>query len=216
MGSGPEFLLETAEFTKTLNEIGKVVSDDFSEDEVQMVFLNEGYFQQLGYEVGTTLRSECEVPSGYVDYITSGYGGTYRDTNTVVYEFKSPQRSLNRHISQLKKYMNDTGAKFGVLTNGLRYQLFEDKPSTPKKIRDFSLESATDTEASGIILFLGYWSIKEQNIRPVAEKAASEVVTLIPEEVHLKFSEEGIELFADHLARYLKQEFQNEKEIELE
>lgn len=111
----PEFLLETDDFTETLNTIGEIVSEDFSEDEVQMVFLNEGYFQLLGYErVGTDLRSEYAVPSGLVDYITTGRGDTIRDTKTVVYEFKRPDKRLTPHEEQLAGYMEDTGAKFGV------------------------------------------------------------------------------------------------------
>ncbi|MFA9501323.1 type I restriction enzyme HsdR N-terminal domain-containing protein [Natrinema thermotolerans] len=211
METDPEFLLETSEFTDVLNDIGAIVSRDFSEDEVQMVFLNEGYFQLLGYErVGTDLRSEYAVPSGYVDYITSGKGNTIRDTKTVVYEFKGPERTLENHLDQLNGYIDDTGAKFGVLTNGLQLQLYQNDPTGPKKILDFELEAATETEASAIVLFLGYWSIQEQNIKPVAEKTAKEVVDSIPEDLHIDFSEAGVELFAEHLARYLKREFEKE------
>lgn len=211
METEPEFLLETTEFTDVLHEIGEIVSRDFSEDEVQMVFLNEGYFQLLGYErVGTDLRSEYAVPSGFVDYVTSGKGNAIRDTKTVVYEFKGPERTLENHVDQLNGYIDDTGATFGVLTNGLRFQLYQNDPTGPKKILDFELDAATETEASTIVLFLGYWSIREQNIKPVAEKTAKEVVDSIPEDLHIDFSEAGVELFAEHLARYLKREFRNE------
>lgn len=210
----PEFLLETDKFTETLKSIGEIITEDFSEDEVQMVFLNEGYFQLLGYErVGTDLRSEYSVPSGFVDYVTAGRGDTIRDTKTVVYEFKQPEERLNSHEKQLADYMEDTGAKFGVLTNGLKFWLYQQTPTNPEKLLDFELESAEDMHASGIILSLGYWSIEEQNLKPVAEKTAKEVVDRIPENLHLQFSEAGVELFAEHLARYLQQEFQERAEF---
>ncbi|MCD2201592.1 hypothetical protein LPA44_17150 [Halobacterium sp. KA-4] len=207
----PEFLLETAEFADVLNDIGEQVSSEFSEDEVQMVFLNEGFFRLLGYErIGTDLRSEFSVPSGQVDYITSGYADTIRDTKSIVYEFKNPEERLNRHEEQLFGYMDDTGAAFGVLTNGIRFELYQRTPTAPEKKLDFRITDAGEEEASILVLLLGYWSIQEQNIKPLAEKTAKEVVESIPESAHIGFSEAGVELFADHLARYLKQEFQKQ------
>ncbi|WP_323675762.1 hypothetical protein [Halorubellus sp. PRR65] len=213
MVTEPEFLLETSDVTEVLNDVGELVRDDFSEDEVQMVFLNEGYFQLLGYEdVGTNLRSELSVESGIVDYVTSGHGDTIRDTNTIVYEFKNPTVSLDRHFDQLADYMDGTrgvGAAYGVLTNGHRFQLYRGQPTEPKQLADFRLDSATELEGSLILSALGYWSIQEQNIKPVAERAAAEVVEEIPEELHIEFSEAGVDLFAEHLARYLKAEFRD-------
>lgn len=215
MDTEPEFLLETSEFTDILTDIGEIVSEDFSEDEVQMVFLNEGYFQRLGYErIGTDLRSEYPVKGGFVDYVTSGHADTIRDTNTVVYEFKNPQKQpLERYTDQLEDYMDNTkgvGAEYGVLTNGQTLQQYQRSPTGVEKLLDFEMESATEGEASAIILSLGYWSIEEQNLRPVAEKTAAEVAESIPEELHIGFSEAGIELFANHLIRYLKREFREE------
>lgn len=207
----PEFLLETAEFADVLNDIGEQVSSEFSEDEVQMVFLNEGFFRLLGYErIGTDLRSEFTVPSGQVDYITSGYADTIRDTKTTVYEFKNPEERLNRHEEQLFGYMTDTGATFGVLTNGIRFELYQRTPTTPEKKLGFRITDAGEGEASILVSLLGYLSMQEQNIKPLAEKTAKEVVESIPESLHIGFSEAGVELFADHLARYLKQEFQKQ------
>lgn len=213
MNTEPEFMLETTEFVEVLNDIGEIVSEDFAEDEVQMVFLNEGYFQLLGYErVGTDLRSEYAVPSGFVDYITSGHANTIGDTKTVVYEFKGPQKSLKDHKEQLSGYVDDTGSDFGVLTNGKELMLYENTPTGLEKRLDFHLRAATETEASTIIMTLGYWSIEEQNIKPIAEKTANELVDSLPEEFHIDFSEAGVEMFAEHLARYLKQEFRTEND----
>lgn len=215
MDSEPEFLLETSDVADVLTDIGALVTDDLSEDEVQMIFLNEGYFQLLGYEdVGTNLRSELSVDSGIVDYVTSGHGDRHRDTKTVVYEFKNPTASLDRHLDQLARYMDGTngvGASFGVLTNGHRFQLYEAGPSEPTKLVDFRMAAATETEASVILSVLGYWSIQEQNIKPVAESTAKAVVDQVPEEFHVEFSEVGVDLFAEHLARYLQAEFRERR-----
>lgn len=204
-------MLETERFKTLLRDIGKKVSLDFSEDEVQMVFLNKGYFRELGYEVGKDLRSEFSLQDGSrIDYITTGKGNTVHDSNSVVYEFKQPKKNLGRYEEQLFDYMTATGSTFGVLTNGVRFCLYQTKPTKPIKTFDFQLHSATETEASTIILYLGYWSIQEQNIKPVAEATAEKAVEVIPEELHLDFSEAGIELFAKYLARYLSEELGSE------
>ena len=52
-----------------------------------------------------------------------------------------------------------------------------------------------------------YWSIEEQNIKPVAEKTAKIAAESLSPDLHMEFSEAGIDLFAEHFARYLKEEF---------
>ena len=163
----------------------------------------------LLHRVGTDLRSEYSVPSGFIDYVTSGHGDTIRHIRTVVYEFKRSKERLNPHEQQLADYMKDTDAMYGVLTNGLKFSLYRQTPTNPEKLLDFELVSAENGHASSIILSLGYWSIEEQNLKPVAEKTAKEVVSLIPEDLHIQFSEAGVESFAKHLKRYLQQEFQD-------
>ena len=204
----PEEMREIAELEQVLNDIGEAVTDDLSEDEVQMVFLNEGYFRMLGYErVGTDLRSEVGLPNGRADYITSGNGTAIRDAKTVVYEFKQPERSVTGHEEQLFRYMDDAGATFGVLTNGVQFDLYQETPVDPEKKIGFALADAGESEASALLLCLGYWSIQERNIKPVAEKTAKMAAESLPAELHLDFSEAGIELFAEHFFRYLKEEF---------
>lgn len=204
----PEFFLETEQFAATLRSIGTQVTPELSEDETQMVFLNEGFFRQLGYDdIGSTLRSEYSVPSGRIDYVTTGHGQSIRDTKTVVYEFKKPSRRLEPHADQLFDYMADTGALFGVLTNGTRFRLYERAQPAPTERLDFPLEAASETEATTIVLCLGYWSVQEQNLKPVAERVAAEVASAVPENLHLEFSEAGLERFAEHFIDYLEREF---------
>lgn len=204
----PEFFLETEEFAATLRSIGAQATSDLSEDETQLVFLNEGFFRQLGYDdIGSTLRSEYSIPSGRVDYVTTGHGQSIRDTKTVVYEFKTPSKRLEPHTDQLFDYMADTGALFGVLTNGTRFRVYERAQPEPTERLAVPLASATETDASAIILCLGYWSIREQNLKPVAERVAAEVASAVPDELHLEFSDAGRERFAEYLVEYLEREF---------
>jgi hypothetical protein len=47
-----------------LNEIGSRVNREHSEREVELMFLNQGFFRSLGFEnVGKNLRSEYSLPS---------------------------------------------------------------------------------------------------------------------------------------------------------
>jgi hypothetical protein len=208
-------IVENDEFTKCLNSIGEQVEDEHSEREIELMFLNQGFFQILGYEdVGNTLRSEYTLPEGgKVDFVTSGESDQIRDSQTVIYEFKAPDRRLNRHKEQLFGYMDEIHAEYGVLTNGRHLSLYSKSPTGPKleDICPVELESATETEASVLIIPLGYLSIEERNIRSVAEYAAEEVVETIPPSLHLDYSEPQREVFANHFSEYLGEKYQEKR-----
>lgn len=173
-----------------------------------MIFLNEGFFNQLRYnEIGTNLQSERSTGSGIADYITIRPGDDIRDSQTVVYEFKKPKKALTNHEQQLFEYMSDTAARFGVLSNGIGFQLYRQTPTSPELIKKFPLRRATDSEASLLIHSLGYWGVTEEEIRPMAEMVVKKVADEIPPQMRMDFSEATIELFSKHLGRYLKKEF---------
>jgi hypothetical protein len=211
-----EELVEQDELAECLNSIGEQVEDEHSEREVELMFLNQGFFQILGYEeVGNTLRSEYTLPNGgKADFVTVGEGDNIRDSQTVIYEFKAPNKQLKRHEEQLFGYMSEVHAEYGVLTNGRHLALYSKDPTGPKLMKMFpiKLESATETEASALIIPLGYLSIEEKNIRPVAERAAEEVVEVISPDFYLDYSEPQLEVFADHFAVYLRKKYREKRD----
>ncbi|ELY96195.1 type i restriction-modification system methyltransferase subunit [Natrialba hulunbeirensis JCM 10989] len=206
-----EEFVEHEKLASLLNSIGNQVEDDHSEREVELMFLNQGFFRLLGYEdVGTTLRSEYTLPSGKkADFITSGQKDEIRDSQTVVYEFKSPGRKLTRHEDQLFGYMTEISAEYGVLTNGQQLRLYQNTPTGPRLFpqAELILETVTEGEASMLIMPLGYLSIEERNIRTVAEHAAEEVVETISPNLQLDYSEPQLDVFADHFADYLRDKY---------
>lgn len=203
--------IEHEKLASLLNSIGDRVEDDHSEREIELMFLNQGFFRLLGYkDVGTTLRSEYTLPSGKkADFITSGKKDEIRDSQTVVYEFKSPGRKLTRHEEQLFGYMTEISAKYGVLTNGHRLRLYRNTPTGPEHLpqANLTLGKVTEGDASILIMPLGYLSIEERNIRAVAEHAAEEVVETIPPSLQLDYSEPQLDVFAEHFADYLRDKY---------
>jgi hypothetical protein len=126
-----------------LHAIADRTTDDMSERDVENLFLEQGFYDALGYEgTGTDLRSEFTLPDDRrPDYITL-------DTNeavTAVYEFKTTGRDLPPHEDQLFHYMEYLRAEYGVLTNGEQVRLYrrdEDRP-----ILTISADSITDSQA---------------------------------------------------------------------
>jgi len=210
-----EEFVEHKELASILNCIGGQVETTHSEREVELMFLNQGFFRILGYEdVGNTLRSEYTLPNGgQVDFVTIGRGDRIRDSQRVIYEFKAPDKTLSRHEAQLFRYMNDIAANYGVLTNGGSLRLYSNKPTGPELLypEPIELELATESEASRLIMPLGYLSIEERNLRSVAEHAAEEVIETIPPDMHLDYSDPQIEVFTDHFTRYIREKYQEER-----
>jgi hypothetical protein len=202
-------------FAQTLNDIGSRVEREHSEREVELIFLNQGFFRSLGYEhVGNHLRSEFTLPSQKkVDFVTSGKSDNYRDSQTIVYEFKSPDKSLIKYQSQLFDYMTEISADYGVLTNGTRMRLYSNSPKGPESVyTPIELESADVDDASVLITPLSYLSIEEKNLKSDAAYAAEEVIKAIPPKVQIDYTEEQLNTFAQHFSKFLREKYQRQRE----
>jgi methylase of polypeptide subunit release factors len=97
-----------------------------SESEVKDIFVDEGFFSELGYEgFGVDIRSEeTIVGKGQADY--SGKDNLGNTIFTV--EFKKPSRSedLSEHIGQLwEQYVKPLKSRYGILTDGEYFILYE-------------------------------------------------------------------------------------------
>lgn len=188
------------------HRIGKIVEPEFSEDEVQMVFLNEGYFNLLGYsDIGLNLKSEVSIGNRRADYVTTGQRFESDGLETTVYEFKNPDEKLFSHKKQLHDYVNAIDASYGVLTNGQRFALYEPSHSGINHVVSFDIQEATDAEASVILRTLSSLSVEEQELRTMAEATAEVVANELPRKLwaHPGFSGPVTETFAKYHAEFL-------------
>lgn len=198
-----------------LNDIGSRVSREHPEREVELMFLNQGFFRSLGFEnVGNNLRSEYSLPSQkQVDFVTIGKSDSHRDSQTVVYEFKSPDKSIVKYTSQLFDYMTEISANYGVLTNGTRMRLYANSPKGPESMYiPIKLESADVDDASVLITPLSYLSIEEKNLQADAVHAAEEVIKTIPPKVQIDYTEEQLNIFAKYFSKSLREKYQTKRE----
>lgn len=80
-------MADVAGFVDLLHGIASRMDDDMSEKDVENAFLNEGYYQALGYKgAGNDLRSEWTLPDDrHPDYVTLDDN----EAVTAVYEFKT-------------------------------------------------------------------------------------------------------------------------------
>lgn len=127
----------------SLHAIAERTDEDMSERDVENLFLEQGFYDALDYVgTGTDLRSEFTLPDNRrPDYITL-------DSNeavSAVFEFKTTDRDLPPHESQLFYYMENLRAEYGVLTNGEQLRLYHRDEDSPLLI--VSTSAVTESEA---------------------------------------------------------------------
>lgn len=125
---------------------------DLTEDEVKDIFVVEGFFDALGYQgFGVDIRSEQYIiRQNRPDYFCKDRFG-----NTVfVIEFKKPSLSddLNSHLGQLwEQYAKPLKAKYGVLTDGVEFILYERTATAlPQRLFRASLDALTRRELTAV------------------------------------------------------------------
>ncbi|UBF20938.1 type IIG restriction modification enzyme [Haloarcula virus HCTV-8] len=139
-------MVDTSEFLESLHGIASRLDEDMSEKDVENAFLNENFFNILGYEgAGYDLRSEWTLPDDRrPDYVTLDES----ESVTAVFEFKTTGRDLSPNEDQLFHYVNELKADYGVLTNGQEFRLY--KREGRNRIVGISLENATESDAADI------------------------------------------------------------------
>lgn len=138
---------DTPSLSDALDTVGSLADDDMSERDVENLFLENGFYDALGYEgTGVDIRSEFTLPDDRrPDYITL-------DTNervTTVYEFKTTGRDLAPNEDQLFQYMESLRSEYGVLTNGEEFYLYQRGQSRPLIAEP--IDSLSDSDIRDII-----------------------------------------------------------------
>ena len=112
------------------------------------------FFQILGYDVFNPLEFCPEFDADYgikkgekVDYAIIIDGEPI-----ILVEAKACSDNLDKHGAQLFRYFNSSKAKFGVLTNGIKYRFFTDLDETNKMDQkpffEVDLLNLNDTQVS--------------------------------------------------------------------
>ena len=137
---------DTSAILDSLHGIASRLDADMSEKDVENTFLNEDFYDLLGYEgAGHDLRSEWTLPDDRrPDYVTLDAN----ESVTAVYEFKTTGRDLAPHEDQLFHYVEELKADYGVLTNGDELRLYRRDGRT--RLLTISLEDATESDAADL------------------------------------------------------------------
>lgn len=149
----------------TLHDISNRISEDMSEAEVETTFLNEDFFEELGYEgAGYDLRSKWSLPDNRrPDF------ATYSENQKAiaVYEFKEPEEELEDHRDQVEDYSNTLRANYAILTNGKELCILQRNRNNHTKVGDpISLGEADEEDGQKMVTLLSKpeWDITDINI----------------------------------------------------
>jgi len=126
--------MELKEKLQSLSERAEKLVDQIKTEEATKQSLILPFFQMLGYDVFNPLEFCPEFDADYgikkgekVDYAILIDGAPI-----ILVEAKSCNDKLDKHGSQLFRYYTTTAAKFGVLTNGIKYRFFTDLEQSNK------------------------------------------------------------------------------------
>lgn len=138
----------------SLSERSQMLVDQIKTEEGTKQSLILPFFQILGYDVFNPLEFCPEFDADYgvkkgekVDYAIIIDGKP-----TILIEAKSCTEKLDKHGSQLFRYFNSSTAKFGVLTNGIKYRFYSDLDELNKMDKkpffEVDLSNLNDTQIS--------------------------------------------------------------------
>lgn len=120
--------MKIKEKIQALSDRAELIVDQIKTEEATKQSLILPFFQMLGYDVFNPLEFCPEFDADYgvkkgekVDYAILING-----TPTILIEAKECNDNLDKHGSQLFRYFTTSSAKFGVLTNGIKYRFFTD------------------------------------------------------------------------------------------
>lgn len=146
--------MEIKERLYSLSERIDKILDQIKTEEGTKQSLILPFFQILGYDVFNPLEFCPEFDADYgikkgekVDYAILIDGEP-----TILIEAKACNDNLDKHGAQLFRYFNSSKAKFGVLTNGVKYRFFTDLDETNKMDKkpffEVDLLNLNDTQIS--------------------------------------------------------------------
>lgn len=126
--------MEIKEKLYSLSERIEKLSPQIKTEEGTKQSLILPFFQILGYDVFNPLEfcPEFDADYGIKKGEKVDYAIIIDKIPTILIEAKSCNDNLDKHGAQLFRYFNSSKAKFGVLTNGIKYRFYTDLDETNK------------------------------------------------------------------------------------
>lgn len=120
--------MEIKEKLNNLSERAEKLVDQIKTEEATKQSLILPFFQTLGYDVFNPLEfcPEFDADFGIKKGEKVDYAIIIDNEPLILIEAKCVSDNLDKHGSQLFRYFSTTKAKFGVLTNGIKYRFFTD------------------------------------------------------------------------------------------
>lgn len=120
-----DFIEQITQFSKRVEHI----KDNIQTEEATKTSIIMPFFQLLGYDVFNPYEfvPEFTADAGIKKGEKVDYAIMINNEPLILIEAKSTNMELTpKHISQLIRYFAVTKAKFGILTNGIKYQFYSD------------------------------------------------------------------------------------------
>lgn len=126
--------MEIREKLYSLAERAEKIIEQIKTEEGTKQSLILPFFQLLGYDVFNPLEfcPEFDADYGIKKGEKVDYAIIIDNEPTILIEAKACNDNLDKHGAQLFRYFNSSKAKFGVLTNGIKYRFFTDLDETNK------------------------------------------------------------------------------------
>lgn len=146
--------MDVKEKIYTLSERIEKIVDQIKTEEGTKQSLILPFFQILGYDVFNPLEfcPEFDADYGIKKGEKVDYAIIIENEPTILIEAKACNDNLDKHGAQLFRYFNSSKAKFGVLTNGIKYRFFTDLDETNKMDQkpffEIDLLNLNDTQIS--------------------------------------------------------------------
>ncbi|OOM81751.1 hypothetical protein CLPUN_09350 [Clostridium puniceum] len=146
--------MEIKEKLYTLSERIEKIIDQIKTEEGTKQSLILPFFQILGYDVFNPLEfcPEFDADYGIKKGEKVDYAIIIDNEPIILVEAKACNDNLDKHGAQLFRYFNSSKAKFGVLTNGVKYRFFTDLDETNKMDQkpffEIDLLNLNDTQIS--------------------------------------------------------------------
>jgi hypothetical protein len=159
------------------------------------------FFQMLGYDVFNPLEfcPEFDADYGVKKGEKVDYAIILNDTPTILIEAKSCNDTLDKHGSQLFRYYTTSAAKFGVLTNGIKYQFFTDLDEPNKMDQKPFFELDLFDLKDSAVQYLKSFSKDELDVDAIVNSASDLKYTSLIKDFLKKQTENPSESFANYI-----------------
>ena len=193
--------MEIKEKIQALADRAETLVEQIKTEEATKQSLILPFFQMLGYDVFNPLEFCPEFDADYgvkkgekVDYAILINGAP-----TILIEAKECNDNLEKHGSQLFRYYTTSSAKFGILTNGIKYKFYTDLDEPNKMDEKPFFEINLFDLRDSSIEYLEKFSKDELNVDAIVNSASDLKYTSLVKDFFKKQTEKPSESFANYI-----------------